>query len=142
MPEKGGQLSLEKVSDVDKDVLIGEGLPDSVVELPVMQGLSAVREGRFINLGGYDQDFAAALGFNSPLSIPTLLEIVVRALRTRPTATLPPGRRHSPGADPQDLKPSRGSRGPPTPANSSDRAAALLAQAGTTSRATSAVTSG
>lgn len=93
MPEKGGQLSLEKVSDVDKDVLIGEGLPDSVVELPVMQGLSAVREGRFINLGGYDQDFAAALGFNSPLSIPTLLEIVVPRLAdatdgdpaTRPT---------------------------------------------------------
>ena len=63
----------------DSDVLLVEGVerprwPSAVAALP------PVKEGRLVELGAFDHDFAAALGFNSPLSIPFMLDIAVPRL--------------------------------------------------------------
>ena len=47
---------------------------------PLFAALPPVEEGRFVELGPFDEDFAAALGFNSPLSIPFMLDIAVPRL--------------------------------------------------------------
>lgn len=78
--EKGGEVSLEKLDLFDKDVLVAEGVEDGVLEQKLIKELPPVKDGRFVNLGGYDDDFAGALGFNSPLSLPFLLEIAVPRL--------------------------------------------------------------
>lgn len=46
----------------------------------VFQGLDAVREGRVAYLGGFETNFAGALGFDSPLSLPAAIDVVVPAL--------------------------------------------------------------
>jgi iron complex transport system substrate-binding protein len=78
--EKSGQVSLEKLSTLDRDVLIGEGIQDEQLESDVFGNLEVVQQNRYIDLGDFDDDFAAALGFNSPLSIPFLLDIAVPRL--------------------------------------------------------------
>jgi iron complex transport system substrate-binding protein len=81
VPEKSGEVSLERLADVfDADVLVAEGVDAAVLRNPVVTALPAIKEGRFVNLGRFDQDFAAALGFNSPLSIPFLLDVAVPRL--------------------------------------------------------------
>ena len=76
----GGEVSLEKLADLDRDVLVAEGLSTEITESEVFTHLKVVREGRYAYLGEFDQDFAAALGFNSPLSLPFLLEVAVPRL--------------------------------------------------------------
>lgn len=78
--EVSGEVSLEKLAEIDRDILVAEGLAPEVTDTEVFAGLSAVEEGRYVYLGEFDQDFAAALGFNSPLSLPFLLDIAVPRL--------------------------------------------------------------
>jgi iron complex transport system substrate-binding protein len=81
VPAKSGEVSFERLRDVfDVDVLLAEGVEDAVLKKPLVAALPPIKEGRFLDLGGFDQDFAAALGFNSPLSLPFLLDIAVPRL--------------------------------------------------------------
>ena len=80
VPKTGSEVSFEKLDVFDSDVLIAEGVSDSTVKNPLFAALPPVKEGRFVQLGAFDQDFAAALGFNSPLSIPFLLDVAVPRL--------------------------------------------------------------
>ena len=80
VPKKSAEVSFEQLDVFDADVLIAEGVEDAAVENPLFARLPPVREGRFLRLGAFDDDFAAALGFNSPLSIPYLLDIAVPRL--------------------------------------------------------------
>ncbi len=92
--ETSGEVSLEKLAEIDRDVLVAEGLAPEITGADVFTRLSAVEEGRYVYLGEFDQDFAAALGFNSPLSLPFLLDIAVprlaAALDGDPTTTPQP----------------------------------------------------
>lgn len=76
----GGEVSYEKLDTLDRDVLLGEGVADADLKRELVQQLAVVREGRYVGLGAFDNDFAAALGFNSPLSLPFLLDIAVPRL--------------------------------------------------------------
>ena len=78
--DKGGQVGLEQLGTLDRDVMIGEGVQDEQLESDVFQNLSVIKEDRYVGLGQFDDDFAAALGFNSPLSLPFLLDIAVPRL--------------------------------------------------------------
>lgn len=82
VPEQGGEVSPELIAqEMDADVLVAEGVPQEIRDLPVVQGIPVVEEGRTLFLGeDFTTDFAGALGFNSPLSIPLLLEIAVPRL--------------------------------------------------------------
>jgi iron complex transport system substrate-binding protein len=80
VPKASADVSLEKLDTVDQDVLLTEGLEPSLLKKPVFATLPAVKDGRLVQLGAFDQDFAAALGFNSPLSIPFLLDVAVPRL--------------------------------------------------------------
>lgn len=76
----GGEVSYEKLDTLDRDVMLGEGVADADLKRELVQRLAVVREGRYVGLGAFDNDFAAALGFNSPLSLPFLLDIAVPRL--------------------------------------------------------------
>lgn len=78
--DKSGQVSLEKLSTLDRDVMLGEGVQDEQLQSEVFQNLEVVQQGRYVGLGAFDDDFAGALGFNSPLSLPFLLDIAVPRL--------------------------------------------------------------
>ncbi|SDS14857.1 iron-siderophore ABC transporter substrate-binding protein [Microlunatus soli] len=80
VPKKGGEVSMEKLDVFDTDVMVAEGVQKSVQKNRLFAQLAPVKEGRFVDLGAFDQDFAGALGFNSPLSIPYLLDIAVPRL--------------------------------------------------------------
>jgi iron complex transport system substrate-binding protein len=80
VPAKSQDVSFERLDVFDADVLLAEGVDDTTLANPLVRSLPPVAEGRFVDLGTFDQDFAAALGFNSPLSIPFLLEIAVPRL--------------------------------------------------------------
>ena len=81
VPKKGGQISMEKLgSAFDTDVLVAEGVNAKVQKNKLFTNLPPVKQGRFVDLGAFDQDFAGALGFNSPLSIPYLLKVAVPRL--------------------------------------------------------------
>ena len=80
MPEKGGEVSFERLDVLDADVLLVEGFEQKALDNKLFAALPAVQDGRLVDLGQFDQDFAAALGFNSPLSIPFLLDIAVPRL--------------------------------------------------------------
>lgn len=80
VPEKGGEVSEERLEVFDTDVLLLEGVTDDLLEDPVFTGLDAVEEGRVVDLGPFDTDFAGALGFNSPLSLPFVLDVAVPRL--------------------------------------------------------------
>jgi iron complex transport system substrate-binding protein len=80
VPEKSSEVSLERLDVFDADVLVAEGVEKATLDNKLFAALPPVKEGRFVDLGAFDQDFAAALGFNSPLSIPFLLEVAVPRL--------------------------------------------------------------
>ena len=80
VPKTSSDVSFEKLEAVDQDVFVAEGFEDAALKNPLFTALPVVKEGRFVNLGAFDQDFAAALGFNSPLSIPFLLDVAVPRL--------------------------------------------------------------
>lgn len=81
-PAETGPVSpelLDSALDGEALVLMG-GTPEELLSGPVLGGLPVVTEGRAVALGGYDSDFAAALGFSSPLSIPYALDVAVPRL--------------------------------------------------------------
>ena len=80
VPETGGEVSFERLGTLDRDVLLAEGWDKAALANPVLRRLNAVEQGRFVDLGAFDDDFAAALGFNSPLSLPVVLDIAVPRL--------------------------------------------------------------
>ena len=80
LADKGGEVSEEKLGVFDKDVLIAEGVEDDVMNSAVFQSLDVVEQNRMVDLGSFSDDFAGALGFNSPLSLPYVLEIAVPRL--------------------------------------------------------------
>jgi|SRR5690625_448443 len=80
VPEKGGEVSEEKLGVFDKDVLIAEGVEDDVKNSALFQNLDVVKENRTVDVGSFSDDFAGALGFNSPLSLPYVLEVAVPRL--------------------------------------------------------------
>lgn len=80
VPAKTGKVSDERLDVFDTDVLIVEGPTAALEKNPVFDQLDVVREHRVVRLGGFDDDFAGALGFNSPLSLPYVLEVAVPRL--------------------------------------------------------------
>lgn len=82
VPAKSGEVSFEQLESVfgGVDVVVGEGIESTALQNPLTQALPPVKEGRFLDMGAFDQDFAAALGFNSPLSLPFVLEAAVPRL--------------------------------------------------------------
>ncbi len=80
VPEKGGEVSFERLDVLDADVLLVEGFEQKALDNKLFTALPVVEEGRLVDLGAFDQDFAAALGFNSPLSIPFMLETALPRL--------------------------------------------------------------
>jgi iron complex transport system substrate-binding protein len=73
------ELSEEQLELLDQDVIVVYGSEKDFAGFPLFQRLDAVREGRVIYMD-VDGDFANALGFSSPLSIPFALEQAVPQL--------------------------------------------------------------
>lgn len=81
LPERTGEISREQVHLLDQDVIVVIGADRTAYQDDqLLQGLRAVKEGRVVYLGGFETEFAGALGFDSPLSLPAALDIVVPAL--------------------------------------------------------------
>jgi len=80
VPKTSSEVSFERLEVFDQDVLLAEGLEPAALKNPLFAALPPVKEGRFVQLGAFDEDFAAALGFNSPLSIPFMLDVAVPRL--------------------------------------------------------------
>jgi len=81
-PEQTGEVSRERVDLLDQGgVLIVFGATrEAFADEPLFQGLAAVREGRVAYLGGFETEFAGAVGFDSPLSLPYALDLAVPVL--------------------------------------------------------------
>jgi iron complex transport system substrate-binding protein len=73
------QLSEEQLRLLDQDVVVVYGSREDVEGLPTFRRLDAVREGRVILMDPAG-DFANALGFSSPLSLPYALDRAVPQL--------------------------------------------------------------
>jgi iron complex transport system substrate-binding protein len=67
------QLGEENLRLLDQDLLVVYGTPGDVASLPLLKRFDVVREGRVVYLDATG-DFANALGFSSPLSLPFALE--------------------------------------------------------------------
>lgn len=80
VPETSTDVSFERLDVLDADVLLVEGFEQQALENKLFAALPVVEEGRLVDLGAFDQDFAAALGFNSPLSIQFMLDAAVPRL--------------------------------------------------------------
>ncbi|SDR81834.1 iron complex transport system substrate-binding protein [Friedmanniella luteola] len=80
VPATSTEVSFERLDVLDADVLLVEGFEQKALDNKLFAALPVVEEGRLVQLGAFDQDFAAALGFNSPLSIPFLLDVAVPRL--------------------------------------------------------------
>lgn len=80
-PEAVQEISIEKVSELECDLLFGLGYNESpldpLTDSPLFQQLEVVREGRFAPLGN-DDSFAVA--YPSVLSLPRAKEVLTRAL--------------------------------------------------------------
>lgn len=81
MPDETGAISRERVDLLDQDTLVFIGTGRETLENdPLLQSLDAVREGRVVYFGDFGTDFAGALGYSSPLSLPFALDIAVPRL--------------------------------------------------------------
>lgn len=81
MPERTGQISQEQAGLLDQDVIVVVGAEPAAYRTDrLFQGLDAVREGRVVHLGGFETEFAGALGFDSPLSLHVALDVLVPPL--------------------------------------------------------------
>lgn len=80
-PPEVGELSRERVDLLDQDVLVFVGASAAQLDAdPLLSALPAVRNGRAVRLGGFDTEFAGALGFGSPLSLPYAIDIAAPQL--------------------------------------------------------------
>ena len=78
MPDETGPISRERIDLLDQDVLVFVGTDRETLEGDeLLQSLDAVREGRVVYFGDFGTDFAGALGYSSPLSLPFALDIAV-----------------------------------------------------------------
>ncbi|BBG01774.1 MULTISPECIES: iron-siderophore ABC transporter substrate-binding protein [Pseudonocardia] len=74
-------LSLEEQGRLDADVLTVLGRPRAEAEAdPVFRAVPAVEQGRVVYLGAFETEFAAALGYSSPLSLPYAVDDVAPKL--------------------------------------------------------------
>lgn len=81
LPETTGEISKENVELLDQDLIVVVGAEeDDLAADELFQQLDAVREGRVVYTGGFDTDFAGALGFDSPLSLPYAVDLMVPQL--------------------------------------------------------------
>jgi iron complex transport system substrate-binding protein len=81
LPDKTGPISRERIDLLDQDVLVFVGTDREALEADeLLQSLDAVREGRVIYFGDFSNDFAGALGYSSPLSLPFALDLTVPRL--------------------------------------------------------------
>lgn len=81
LPETTGEISREQLDLIDQELVIAIGYDRETIESdPLLSGLAAVREGRIAYLGTFDGEFAGALGFDSPLSLPAAIDIAVPEL--------------------------------------------------------------
>ena len=67
------QLGSERLDLLDQDVLIVYGSPDDVKALPLLKRSAVARENRIVYLDPVG-DFANAIGFSSPLSLPFAID--------------------------------------------------------------------
>lgn len=80
-PPQVGEVSRERVDLLNSDLLVLVGATDQQLDAdPLLANLPVVREGRAVRFGGFDSEFAGALGFGSPLSLPYALDIAVPRL--------------------------------------------------------------
>ncbi|WP_432493350.1 ABC transporter substrate-binding protein [Kineococcus auxinigenes] len=76
-----GELSAEQASVMDTDVLVVLGATaEEFTANGAAAGLAVVTEGRTVYVPSFEDDFAGALGFSSPLSLPYAIEQAVPAL--------------------------------------------------------------
>ncbi len=81
LPEETGPISRERVDLLDEDILIFLGADRATLEEDeLVQSLDAAEEGRIVYFGDFSTDFAGALGYSSPLSLPFALEEAVPRL--------------------------------------------------------------
>lgn len=80
IPDTDGPISAERYDLLDTDVLVTEGDQSVLDNSAVFTNLGVARDGRIVHLGGFDDDFAGALGFNSPLSLGYVLDVAVPRL--------------------------------------------------------------
>lgn len=81
LPDETGKVSAERIDLLDQELLVVVGTdPTSYEGMELFQRLDAVRDGRVVYLGGFESEFAGALGFDSPLSLPFALDLVVPQL--------------------------------------------------------------
>lgn len=80
LPATSEELSEERLGPLDRDVLLLEGVGDDLKDGEVFGSLDVVEQNRTVDLGGFGDDFAGALGFNSPLSLPYVLDVAVPRL--------------------------------------------------------------
>jgi iron complex transport system substrate-binding protein len=81
-PPTVGEVTFEQAALLDQDVLvvIGATKNDFLAANPLAGTLSAVTEERTAYFGDFTEDFPAALGFGSPLSLPFALDVAVPRL--------------------------------------------------------------
>jgi len=77
LPAETGGFSRERANLLDVDVLVAVSRPGDLENDPLYGRLNVVREGRVIYLDGWTDDLAAAIGFNSPISLEYLIERIV-----------------------------------------------------------------
>ncbi len=81
MTESTGEISRERMSLLDEDVLVTAGLTDEQeAEVPVLPALDAVEEGRQVTLGDFSTEVNGAIGYSSPLSLSRALDLIVPQL--------------------------------------------------------------
>jgi len=81
LPATTETLSAERIGELDSDAVVVFGqTQEDLADDRAFQSLDAVKAGRVVYLGGYGTEVAGALGFGSPLSLPTALDAVVPQL--------------------------------------------------------------
>ncbi|MBW0115793.1 hypothetical protein [Pseudonocardia abyssalis] len=80
VPDSTVELSPETIGQLDRDALVVLGANEAdLTGDAVFQGLGAVADGRAVYVPG-DGDFAGAVGFGNPLSLPYAAELITPQL--------------------------------------------------------------
>jgi iron complex transport system substrate-binding protein len=81
VPPTTETLSDETLSRLDGDAIVVIGATQAqLAGNAVFQNLAAVRSGKTVYTGGYESDFAGAIGFGSPLSLPVAVDDITPQL--------------------------------------------------------------
>ncbi|MDT7618566.1 MAG: iron-siderophore transport system substrate-binding protein [Pseudonocardiales bacterium] len=81
VPATTATLSNETQSQLDKDAIVVIGATrEQMAGNAVFQGLKAVKAGKVVYTGDYDSEFAGAIGFGSPLSLPVAIDDIAPKL--------------------------------------------------------------